>query len=379
MGTMLRLIAFFCLLFSLFPTFAGPRGGGGAVFVHGYTRSNGTYVSPHYRSAPDGNVYNNWSTVGNVNPYTGEPGTKLPAPGATLSRPSGVPSAATGDWVSGEPDDDRESVAVRASGARSPHVSGAVGPARTPPALLNKVPSGTDRTAPADLHSPTAEELRSLDSACILAKGNGPAAMNKCVASQLAAYARAPKRPDLGMLSSDEQRSIESACILARGNGPASLNRCLASQMEAYARAPKTPDLSALTYVERQSIDSACILAKGNGPAAMNRCLTTQLSQLARAPRMPDLSSLGPVEQQSIESACILAKGEGPASMNRCYSSQIRAYAHGPKLPDLSGLTYAERQSIDNACVLAKGNGPASLSKCLASQLRELTLQTSSH
>ena len=47
-------------------------------YVRGYTRRDGTYVQPHYRSAPDGNVYNNWSTRGNVNPYTGQPGTVNP-------------------------------------------------------------------------------------------------------------------------------------------------------------------------------------------------------------------------------------------------------------------------------------------------------------
>jgi hypothetical protein len=32
------------------------------VFVHGYTRADGTYVKPHYRSDPDGDFNNNWST-----------------------------------------------------------------------------------------------------------------------------------------------------------------------------------------------------------------------------------------------------------------------------------------------------------------------------
>ena len=53
---------------------------GGAVHVRGYYRKSGTYVQPHYRSAPDGNFYNNWSTRGNVNPYTGQPGTKVSPP-----------------------------------------------------------------------------------------------------------------------------------------------------------------------------------------------------------------------------------------------------------------------------------------------------------
>jgi opacity protein-like surface antigen len=47
-----------------------------AVRVRGYSRSNGTYVQPHYRSNPDGNFYNNWSTYPNINPYTGTTGTR---------------------------------------------------------------------------------------------------------------------------------------------------------------------------------------------------------------------------------------------------------------------------------------------------------------
>lgn len=46
------------------------------TYVQGYTRKDGTYVQPHYRSSPDGNPYNNWSTKGNVNPYTGKSGTR---------------------------------------------------------------------------------------------------------------------------------------------------------------------------------------------------------------------------------------------------------------------------------------------------------------
>ncbi len=46
------------------------------VFVKGYIKSDGTYVAPHYRSSPDSKVNNNWSTKGNVNPYTGSEGTK---------------------------------------------------------------------------------------------------------------------------------------------------------------------------------------------------------------------------------------------------------------------------------------------------------------
>jgi hypothetical protein len=60
------------------------RGGGGDVYVRGYTRANGTYVQPYYQSAHDGVFGNNFSTAGNINPYTGAWGTRyLPSTGST--------------------------------------------------------------------------------------------------------------------------------------------------------------------------------------------------------------------------------------------------------------------------------------------------------
>jgi hypothetical protein len=46
------------------------------VYVNGYYKSNGTYVAPHYRTAPNNTVYDNRSTSPNYNPYTGKQGTK---------------------------------------------------------------------------------------------------------------------------------------------------------------------------------------------------------------------------------------------------------------------------------------------------------------
>jgi hypothetical protein len=46
-----------------------------AVYVNGYTKSNGTYVQGYYRSDPNGTVTDNYSYIGNVNPYTGSVGT----------------------------------------------------------------------------------------------------------------------------------------------------------------------------------------------------------------------------------------------------------------------------------------------------------------
>ena len=72
MRRLLSLALVLGLLAAAVPVFAGD------TYVRGYTRKDGTYVQPHFRSAPDGNRFNNWSTQGNVNPYTGKEGTRDP-------------------------------------------------------------------------------------------------------------------------------------------------------------------------------------------------------------------------------------------------------------------------------------------------------------
>ncbi|NCA93635.1 MAG: hypothetical protein EOM84_00490 [Sphingobacteriia bacterium] len=49
-----------------------------SVRVNGYYRSNGTYVNPYYKSSPDSTRWNNYSTKGNYNPYTGSKGYTSP-------------------------------------------------------------------------------------------------------------------------------------------------------------------------------------------------------------------------------------------------------------------------------------------------------------
>lgn len=47
-----------------------------STYVEGYFKSDGTYVKGHYRSSANNSIYDNYSTKGNVNPYTGKKGTK---------------------------------------------------------------------------------------------------------------------------------------------------------------------------------------------------------------------------------------------------------------------------------------------------------------
>ena len=44
--------------------------------VSGYTRSNGTYVQSHVRTMPNSTNWDNFSTKGNTNPYTGTTGSR---------------------------------------------------------------------------------------------------------------------------------------------------------------------------------------------------------------------------------------------------------------------------------------------------------------
>ena len=44
----------------------------------GYVTRNGTYVAPSYATNPNNTLLDNYSTKGNVNPYTGKIGTVEP-------------------------------------------------------------------------------------------------------------------------------------------------------------------------------------------------------------------------------------------------------------------------------------------------------------
>ncbi|PCJ21469.1 MAG: hypothetical protein COB02_02435 [Candidatus Cloacimonadota bacterium] len=55
-------------------------------WVRGYTKSNGTVVKGYFRTKADNNKFNNHSTKGHVNPYTGKKGSYKPK---------------TGTWVGG--------------------------------------------------------------------------------------------------------------------------------------------------------------------------------------------------------------------------------------------------------------------------------------
>lgn len=44
------------------------------TYVNGYYRKDGTYVQGYYRTSPNSTTRDNYSSQGNVNPYTGDTG-----------------------------------------------------------------------------------------------------------------------------------------------------------------------------------------------------------------------------------------------------------------------------------------------------------------
>jgi hypothetical protein len=50
----------------------------GSSRVRPHVRKDGTFVQPHRRTNPDSSKFNNFSTKGNVNPFTGKEGTVDP-------------------------------------------------------------------------------------------------------------------------------------------------------------------------------------------------------------------------------------------------------------------------------------------------------------
>ena len=75
-------------LVGLLVVFAADGASASDVYKKGYYRNNGTYVQPHYATRPNNTLMDNYSTRGNVNPYTGKAGTVNPYTYQTPSYPA---------------------------------------------------------------------------------------------------------------------------------------------------------------------------------------------------------------------------------------------------------------------------------------------------
>jgi hypothetical protein len=57
---------------------AGGTAAQSSHYVKPHVTRNGTYVEGHQQTNPDSSRLNNWSSQGNINPYTGQAGTVDP-------------------------------------------------------------------------------------------------------------------------------------------------------------------------------------------------------------------------------------------------------------------------------------------------------------
>lgn len=81
-------LSVFLVSLIVFPAMANA----GDTYVRGYYKRDGTYVQPHYRTKPNRNPYDNFSTKGNVNPYTGQKGYRDPIDIYQEYKPRKIPS-----------------------------------------------------------------------------------------------------------------------------------------------------------------------------------------------------------------------------------------------------------------------------------------------
>jgi hypothetical protein len=58
-------------------------------YQSGYVKKDGTVVPGHYQTNPNESKADNWSTIGNTNPITGQPGHKNPYDGTSGGGSSG--------------------------------------------------------------------------------------------------------------------------------------------------------------------------------------------------------------------------------------------------------------------------------------------------
>jgi hypothetical protein len=97
----------------------------------------------------------------------------------------------------------------------------------------------------------------------------------------------------LNGLSSDDRNSIELACVIAKGDGPATYHACLNQQLRQLGGG-QAPSLNGLSSDDRNSIELACVIAKGDGPATYHACLNRQLAALSNLPASTTLIGITP-------------------------------------------------------------------------------------
>lgn len=262
----------------------------GPVAVRGYFRSNGTYVQPHYRSAPDGSFYNNWSTYGNVNPYTGEVGTKTNPAYSRSTLRSYVPSLPSLPSVSVSREPARALVPGTSNSESDPILGSRPRSAlsRREAIAPQKSEAGAARASSAQFVPLSPEERSSILATCSARQRLNEMAARECVAYELAALDDGARTPYMGGIATTERASIAMACYESLSRGALNYNRCLRDRLWDLAVAPALPNLSVFDQTHVRLSKATCDAVAAKGPGAHNKCIVSQMQRhLAEASGTP--------------------------------------------------------------------------------------------
>lgn len=322
----LLLLASALLVLSLLPEAMAAQS---RVRVRGYFRRDGTYVQPHYRTAPDGNPYNNYSFPGNFNPNTGritagDPAKYLERYYRERSSVGRVLSTPRGDqWAPGD---------------------------------MSALPELPDYIA--------VEEFQRSKSYCQWLYSD-PRQASSCEIAQYRTLA-ALALPDYSAAPQNDLQRSSSYCEWLFGDNRAGFYNCFNQQIYGLG---KTVDFSGVTQDESARAAAYCEWLYGDNRASYNTCASAQ----ARALRRPEAptSGLPPGEWSRAESYCEWLYGDNRASAQSCRSSQAATIRRLWPV-NAKAIPSAEWTRAVAYCEWLYGDNRASAIQCMSSQATAL-------
>lgn len=308
------------------------------VFVRGYFRRDGTYVRPHYRSNPDGNFWNNWSTIGNINPYTGEVGTRRTPPSRTSASSAG---ALRGYY-----------------GGAAPSVAGSLS-TWTPPAGFEELPLFEEALA--------GEEVERSTAYCAWLYGGNRQSREACVNAQVRALA-AVALPDYSDVPERELGRSAAYCEWLFSDNRASFYDCLNRQVLGLKEAPA--EFGGVPAAEADRATSYCEWLFGDNRASYNDCLRRQAEGLRTGPAQ-QTSDLPAGEWARSQAYCEWLFGDNRASYLDCERRQADGLRAAVPLvvDDLPPEEWARSNAY---CEWLFGDNRASAADCKARQAASL-------
>ncbi len=295
------------------------------VRVRGYFRRDGTYVQPHYRTAPDGNPYNNYSFPGNYNPNTGRitPGDPLNYLEQYYRDRGGLDiTTSVRAWTTADGD-------------------------------LSALPWLPDEVV--------SEEFDRSRQHCALVYPSASTDMSACEERQLRAlYVTA--LPDYSDLLLQEVGRSARHCEFVYGDDRAGFYNCLNRQV--FGLDQLGADFETSDAEDEQRARAYCEFVYGDNRAGAAACLQRQARGLGGEP--PSGEGIPSAEWQRATRYCEFLYGDNRAGFTACLERQQRGMLRGA--PSLVAIPSAEAQRAGQYCELLYGDNRAGAWACLVRQ-----------